>query len=132
MKKMILCTVASMALVLSCVAPGPVTLPTEGPLMRQIVRVIERHDSYVNGDASLETSRRDDYLAQSEGAQQLMLSMPEGIPANLLAPSLAPVLDRHDAYVQLDLGLDPLDREQYLASTSGLRSLLTAAVWSQP
>ncbi len=132
MKKLILSACATMALAISCVAPGPVMLPTSGPLMRQVSRVVERHDAYVTADVTLDEQTRGEYLGQSQGARELMISMPDGVPANLLAPRLAPVLDRHDSYVERDLQLDILERDQYLATTSGLRSLLTEAVWSRP
>lgn len=131
MKNLILSACMTMALAVSCVAPaGPVMLPVSGPLMRQVTRVVERHDAYVMVDGSLSAEARGEYISQSRGAVELMLSMQE-VPADLLAPRLAPVLDRHDSYVGADMSLDPLMRDTYLASSSGLRSLMSEARWSR-
>lgn len=131
MKNLILSALAATLLSVSCVAPaGHVMLPVSGPLMRQVTRVVERHDAYVTADGSLSAEVRGEYITQSQGAVQLMLSMPE-VPANMLAPRLAPVLDRHDSYVDADMSLDALVRDTYLASSSGLRSLLSEARWSR-
>lgn len=121
----------SLLLVASCAAPAaPVMLPTEGPLMRQVTRVVERHNTYVTADMLLSESVREMQISDAQSVVQLMLSMPQ-VPADLLAPRLSPVLDRHDSYVDADFALEPLMRDTYLASSSGLRSLLSQARWSR-
>jgi hypothetical protein len=130
-KKLILSASACIVLAMSCVAPGPVTLPTEGALARQVTRICERHDAYVNADTSLDAMTKSEYLVESQGSVALVTNMPQ-VPADLLAKRFAPVLDRHDGYVERDTTLDPLEQATYLATASGLRSLLTEARWSQP
>lgn len=115
-----------------CMAPGPVMIPTEGALTRQVERIVLRHDAYVQADARLVEQERSAYLAQSGDALALVQGMPQGVPAQLLYSKLTPVLARHDGYVRVDLSLDPLDGESYLASSEGLKSLMKAAMrgWS--
>ncbi len=125
--KLLLNLSAAAALMLgSCVAPGPQLLKTEGPLSRQVVRVVARHDSYVKADVSLSDVQRDAYLEESRDASDMVVYAPE-VSADVLAAKLGPVLDRHDSYVKADLKLELLMSETYLASSAGLRALLKAA-----
>jgi len=116
---------------LACSTMSPVLLPTGGAMLRQVTRVLERHDDYVNADTTLTMVDRETYLGQSTQVVATMAAYPDGITSAMLSPFLAPVMDRHDAYVSVDSKLDPIELQQYLATTSGLRSLLTKARWDK-
>jgi len=122
-----LSAVAVLTLASCQMVPGPVMIPTQGALTRQVTRVVERHDAYVNADEHLAPSERSTYLSQSSDLLSIVVGMPDGIPSSLLESKLYPVMMRHDGYVRVDLSLEPLVAETYLATTDGLRSLLKAA-----
>lgn len=122
MKRLLTC--ALLALAPAC-AMTPEMLPTDGPLGRQVARVVERHDAYVAADASLDEATRAAYLDESATAVGLT-GLPE-VRADVLDAVLTPVMDRHDAYVLADGSLDALESGTYLGSTAGLRSLLAEA-----
>lgn len=121
----------SFAVLTACAALGPVSIPTSGPVMRQVQRVVERHDSYVNADTRLAPEVKTADLAESQAVLELMVAMPDGVPPTMLEPRLTPVMDRHDHYVSFDTSLDPLNHDSYLATTEGLRELLKAAMPGQ-
>lgn len=131
MKKILLSMVALS--VMSCAsAVSPVMFPTSDPVVRQVERVVKRHDAYVFANDSLSEDERFVELAQSKTSLMLVQHAgPDGIMASELLPFLPPVLDRYDEYVEADPLLDQLERETYLGSSSGLRTLLTDSVWSQ-
>jgi hypothetical protein len=125
MKRLIL--MAAGALLAACATFSPVTL-SGGPdtaLSRQVQRIADRHDAYVQADASLEEAVQDFYLSDSAAARGV--SYQESVSPQMLSSSLTPVLDRHDVYVQADAGLDPFYAETYLASSQTLRDLLETA-----
>lgn len=116
----------ALAVVAACSTMAPVLVPTEGAVLRQVERVVERHDAYVRADDVLTSIMIQSHLDQSEAVRKLMAS-PGGVSASMLAPRLAPVLDRHDHYISFDGTLDELTRDTYLGTTSGLRALLVIA-----
>ena len=109
----------------SCMALSPETLPTDGPLGRQIQRVLSRHDSYVLGDLALADAAQEVALAQS-AALDAIAGLPE-VSRTALQVALEPVADRHDGYVRADSALDDLERQTYLGSTDSLRRLVALA-----
>jgi hypothetical protein len=100
---------------------GPSMIPVDGAVERTIVRVLDRHDSYVQLDPQAAPGA----LAESALVRGY-LDLPE-VSGAVLKPALAPVLDRHDAYVRPDASLDELARSVYLGDSERLRSLLEAA-----
>ncbi len=100
---------------------GPSMIPVDGAVERTIVRVLDRHDYYVQ----LDPQAAPEALAESSLVRG-MLDLPE-VSGAVLKPALAPVLDRHDAYVGADAALDELARPIYLGDSERLRSLLEAA-----
>lgn len=108
----------------SCVSTAPDTLATDGPLGRQVHRVVERHDNYVLADSLISQPQADAFLARS-AALEALVGLPE-VSRAALKDALLPVADVHDAYVRADAGLDALEQETYLASTEGLRRLAGA------
>lgn len=106
----------------SCISVQPDTLATDGPLGRQVQRLVSRHDDYVLGDDTLPGTATDAALAESAGLEALM-----GFPSvarTSLAAALEPVASRHDAYVRADPVLDELEREMFLATSDGLLRLV--------
>jgi len=49
------------------------------------------------------------------------------VEAAVLSPALAPVLDRHDAYVRADATLNEVEKSTFLTSSELTRSILDAA-----
>lgn len=110
----------ALVLPLGC-ATGPSMVPTDGAVERTIVRVLDRHDRYVEADPQAAPSA----LAESALVRG-MLDLPE-VSGAVLKPALMPVLDRHDGYVVLDPALSELERPLFLGDSERLRSLLEAA-----
>lgn len=108
----------------ACASPGldTVSLSDQGPLARQVSRVLARHDAYVIGDLTLPPEEAFAFLAQADGVRSLAL-LPE-VRRDALGAALEPVAARHDAYVAADLSLDDLRRDTYLHATGQLRRLL--------
>jgi hypothetical protein len=94
----------------------------DGPLGRQVSRVLNRHDAYVAADADLDEGQVALFMGQSGVARALSL-LPE-VGRGPLRVALEPIEGRHDAYVRADPGLDDDERATYLASTEQLGRLL--------
>ena len=115
--------ILTLALLLgACASSAPDLLQTDGPLGRQVSRVLDRHDGYVIGDISLGAAVAEAALAQSDVVRELA-ALPE-VSRGALGAAAAPVLDRHDGYVRSDAGLDADESATYLATTDQLRRLL--------
>jgi len=105
---------------------SPYVLVVDPPVASTAQRVVDRHDSYVQGDSALFGSDRDDFLEESSRVEML-ISLPE-VSALALDAALQPVMARHDAYVGADASLGLLQRDIYLESTARLRALLDSVL----
>lgn len=115
----------SLTVLAACVSTpiDTVAVGSDTPMSRQIGRVLERHDAYVKADIELESAAAfEGALAESDSVRTLIL-LPE-VRRDMLGSALAPVMDRHDGYVQKDPALEDIERDSYLASTAQLRQLL--------
>ena len=115
---------SSVVLLLAACAGAPYMVETEGALQRTVERVVTRHDGYVSRD-DLGVDGLSDALGESWDL--LSLSRQPEVSGSRLAAKLAPVAERHDAYVSADADLDPLERDIYLQDTASLRSILATA-----
>lgn len=84
--------------------------------------VLTRVERYADADATIGEPERAAVLADVSSVRILL-----GQPATdqrLLAPPLTRVCDRHDAWVAVDIALDPTARTIYLETTARLRAVL--------
>lgn len=116
---------ASAAALLPACLSAPTTVPLRAPVVRTIERVIARHDIYVFTDMRLSQTSVDAFLEES-GAVAALLTLDSEVSARLLEAAIEDVLKRHDAYVTLDIHLDDLSREVYLADSERIQGLIDA------
>lgn len=119
MKKMLL----GLALVVaSCGALGTSTGYKRSNVADAAAIVVERHDGYVNADASLSDPQRASYLAES--AKVTALIQVDPVPRLAFDAALPPVLDRVDAYISADTSLSAPQQVTRLRTSALLRKLI--------
>lgn len=84
--------------------------------------VCDRHDTYVNADASLADAAKQVMLGESLRARTLLELNP--VPAAALKVSLGPVLVRYHAYVSQDTSLTAPQMQTRLRTADLLQRLL--------
>lgn len=96
-----------------------------------VLIVTARHDTYVNNDANLPQPEKTAALAESTALRQTILdAQADGtdfIPVGDVEAEVLTVTTRHDAYVNGDPALDPLDKRSFLGTSKLLRAVVDQA-----
>lgn len=119
----------SLCVAAACATPG--MIPMEPVVTRSIDRVLTRHDMYVNTDPTILEGDMLVYLLESQIVRFTVDGQDE-VDAEFLLILLTPVMDRHDAFINGDPGLEQIERDVYLNSTARLRSLLSPQPAAEP
>lgn len=93
--------------------------------VRSVERVVERHDLYLQTDPGYTQDEVEILLTESAAVLLLLDNDADGIDRELYLALISPLLERHDAFVNADEGLDDVEKGIYLESSARIRSILT-------
>ena len=116
-------TALALVFAVGCCSVSP--LLQVAAIKKPVILIVERHDAYVEADASLSQEDASKYLSESAGLMALIESNMQVTQAEI-KPLAVSVCARHDAYVKGDQNLDDLHRRTYLRSTALLIQVIDA------